>query len=242
MHICTAVEIFYLNRRLCLSVVGVGAWRVILCVWGLCLGVVGVGAWLVCVCLRCVGETNVYHTKRVSQLLILIKSEIALKNFLIFGPHFPKNFTSVCPLWDQNFNFRKKCVRQLFSLTKHVSKRFTLIKAKNQQKFFRPHFSKKFYKLFSPYGTKISILKVFLSPFYPGKNQFFFKNYSGVPPRCNLTKKLRCKKCPKRRDTLRIPILIHGAPPPPLRPLSAFYTNCIVYGTSIAYASDNSSW
>ena len=49
MHICTAVEIFYLNRRLCLGVVGVGAWRVIVCVWGLCLGVVGVGAWLVCV-------------------------------------------------------------------------------------------------------------------------------------------------------------------------------------------------
>ena len=55
MHICTAVEIFYLNRRLCLGVVAVGAWRVIVCVWGLCLGVVGVGAWLVwgvCVCMR----------------------------------------------------------------------------------------------------------------------------------------------------------------------------------------------
>ena len=38
-------------------------------------------------CLGCGGKMNVvvYHTKRVSQLLILIKSEIALK---IFGPHF----------------------------------------------------------------------------------------------------------------------------------------------------------
>ena len=50
MHICTAVEIVYLNRRLCLGVVGVGGWRVFVCVWGLCLGVVGLGASLVCVC------------------------------------------------------------------------------------------------------------------------------------------------------------------------------------------------
>ena len=51
MHICTAVEIFYLKRRLWLGVVGVGGWRVFVCVWGLCLGVVGLGAWLVCVCM-----------------------------------------------------------------------------------------------------------------------------------------------------------------------------------------------
>ena len=34
--------------------VGVGGWRVFVCVWGLCLGVVGLGMSLVCVCV-CVG-------------------------------------------------------------------------------------------------------------------------------------------------------------------------------------------
>ena len=53
MHICTAVEIFYLNRRLCLGVVGVGGWRVFVCVWGLCLGVVGLGRSCVCVGWAC---------------------------------------------------------------------------------------------------------------------------------------------------------------------------------------------
>ena len=39
-----------------LGVVGVGGWRVFVCVWGLCLGVVGLGASLVCVCVCvCVG-------------------------------------------------------------------------------------------------------------------------------------------------------------------------------------------
>ena len=55
MHIYTAVEIFCLNRRLCLGVVGVGAWRLCVSVWGLCLGVAGVGAWLVCVCVCAFG-------------------------------------------------------------------------------------------------------------------------------------------------------------------------------------------
>ena len=58
--------------------------------------------------------------------------------------------------------------RQLFSLTKHVSHYFILIKAK---KFF--------------------------IPFFPSKNQFFLKNYSGVPPRCNLIEKIAVQKCPK---------------------------------------------
>ena len=49
MHICTAVEIFYLNRRLCLVVVGVGAWRVIVC-----LGVVFGCGWCRCVARGCV--------------------------------------------------------------------------------------------------------------------------------------------------------------------------------------------
>ena len=49
-----------------------------------------------------------YHTKRVSQLLILIKSEIALKIFQNFGPHFPKNFTSYCPPMGPKFQFLKK--------------------------------------------------------------------------------------------------------------------------------------
>ena len=61
-------------------------------------------------------ETNVgvYHTKRVSQLLILIKSEIALKIFLNFGPHFPKNFTSYCPPMGPKFQFLKKVFPTIF--------------------------------------------------------------------------------------------------------------------------------
>ena len=51
-----------------------------------CVYVCGNCNWLA-ECLGCGGKMNVgvYHTKRVSQLLILIKSEIALKSF---GPHF----------------------------------------------------------------------------------------------------------------------------------------------------------
>ena len=69
-----------------------------------------------------------------------------------------KNFLQVIvPLWDQNFNFWNKCVRQFFSLTKQVSQHFTLIEAKKSRKTFSNHFFKKFYKFLSPYGTKISI-------------------------------------------------------------------------------------
>ena len=69
-----------------------------------------------------------------------------------------KNFLQVIvPLWDQNFNFWNKCVRQFFSLTKQVSQHFTLIEAKKSTKIFSNHFFKNFYKFLSPYGTKISI-------------------------------------------------------------------------------------
>ena len=77
------------------------------------------------------------------------------KNF--FEPFFQKFWQVIVPLRDQNFNFWKKCFRQFFSLTKHVSQHFTLIEAKKSTKIFSNHFFKKFYKLLSPYGTKISI-------------------------------------------------------------------------------------
>ena len=77
------------------------------------------------------------------------------KNF--FEPFFQKSLQVIVPLWDQNFNFWKKCVRQFFSLTKQVSQHFTLIEAKKSTNIFSNHFFKKFYKLLSPYGNKISI-------------------------------------------------------------------------------------
>ena len=85
-----------------------------------------------------------------------------------------KNFLQVIvPLWDQNFNFWKKCFRQFFSLTKHVSQHFTLIEAKKSAKILSHHFFKKFYKLLSPYGTKISIFGKSVSDnFFHLQNKF----------------------------------------------------------------------
>ena len=99
------------------------------------------------------------------------------KNF--FEPIFQNFLQVIIYLWDQNFNFWKKCFRQFFSLTKHVSQQFTLIEAKKSTKIFSKHFFKKFYKLLSPYGTKISIFvkrnsdKIFLHVIVPLWDQNF---------------------------------------------------------------------
>ena len=99
------------------------------------------------------------------------------KNF--FEPIFQNFLQVIVYLWDQNFNFWKKCFRQFFSLTKHVSQQFTLIDAKKLTKIFSKHFFKKFYKLLSPYGTKISIFvkrnsdKIFLHVIVPLRDQKF---------------------------------------------------------------------
>ena len=73
-------------------------------------------------------------TKHVSQHFTLIKAKKIKENFL--GPMFQKILQVTVPLWDQNFIFRKKCFRHFFSLTKHVSQYFTLIKAKKSRKIF----------------------------------------------------------------------------------------------------------
>ena len=73
-------------------------------------------------------------TKHVSQYSTLIKAKKIDKNFL--GPIFQKILQVIVPLWDKNFIFRKKCFRHIFSLTKHVSQYFTLIKAKKSRKIF----------------------------------------------------------------------------------------------------------
>ena len=99
------------------------------------------------------------------------------KNF--FEPIFQNFLQVIVYLWDQNFNFWKKCFRQFFSLTKHVSQQFTLIEVKKSTKIFSKHFFKKFYKLLSPYGTKISIFvkrnsdKIFLDVIVPLWDQNF---------------------------------------------------------------------
>ena len=86
-----------------------------------------------------------------------------IQNFLQF----------IVPLWNQNFNFWKKCFRQFFSLTKHVSQHFTLIEAKKLTKIFSNQFFKIFYKLLSPYGTKISIFEKSVSDnFFHLQNMF----------------------------------------------------------------------
>ena len=139
-------------------------------------------------------------TKKVSQHFTLIVTKKSIK---IFSNHFfkkvykllspygtkisifvksnsDKNFLQVIvPLWDQNFIFWKKCVRQFFSLTKQVLQHFTLIEAKKSTKSFSNHFFKKVYKLLSPYGTKISIFvksnsdKNFLQVIVPLRDQNF---------------------------------------------------------------------
>ena len=133
-------------------------------------------------------------TKKVSQHFTLIKTKKSPK---IFSNHFfkkvykllspygtkisifvksnsDKNFLQVIvPLWDQNFIFWKKCVRQFFSLTKQVSQHFTLIEAKKSSKKFSNQFFKIFYKLLSPYGTKISIFEKSISDdFFHLQNMF----------------------------------------------------------------------
>ena len=93
------------------------------------------------------------------------------KNFV--APFFQKILQVFVPLRDQNFNFWKKCFRQYFSLTKHVSKHFTLIEAKKSTKIFSNQFFKIFYKLLSPYGTKISIFEKSISDdFFHLQNMF----------------------------------------------------------------------
>ena len=99
------------------------------------------------------------------------------KNF--FEPFFQKILQVIVPLWDQNFNFCEKCFRQIFSLTEYVSQHFTLMEAKKLTKIFSNHFFKIFYKLLSPYGTKISIFvksnsdKNFLQVIVPLRDQNF---------------------------------------------------------------------
>ena len=59
----------------------------------------------------------------------------------------------IVPLWDQNFNF--------------------LLKPKNQQKFFRPHFSNNFTSYCPPMGPKFQFpKKVFPTNFFTHKTCF----------------------------------------------------------------------
>ena len=90
-----------------------------------------------------------------------------------FRTNFSKFFTSYCPPMGPKFQFLKSCFRQFYSLTKHVSQHFTLIEAKKWTKIFSNQFFKIFYKLLSPYGTKISISKkVFPTIFFTYKTCF----------------------------------------------------------------------
>ena len=87
-----------------------------------------------------------------------------------FEPIFQNFLQVIVPLSHQNFNFWKKCFRQIFSLTKHVSQIFTSIKAKKSTKVFRTNFSNCF------------LYKCFSTPIW-GTKKFFFKN-------CILAKKI----------------------------------------------------
>ena len=73
----------------------------------------------------------------------------------------------------RKFQFLKKVFSTIFSLTKHISQHFTLIEAKNSTKIFSNQFFKIFYKLLSPYGTKISVFEKSVSDnFFHLQNMF----------------------------------------------------------------------
>ena len=69
--------------------------------------------------LRKVCPTNFFTHKTCFITFHVDWSQKIDKNF--FKPIFQKFLQVTVPLWDQNFNFRKMCFRQLFLLTKHVS-------------------------------------------------------------------------------------------------------------------------
>ena len=93
-------------------------------------------------------------TNHVSQHFTLIEAK---KWTNIFSNQFFKRLLSPR---GPKFQFLKKVFPTIFfSLTKHVSHHFTLIEAKKWTNIFSNQFFKIFFKLLSPYGTKISIFE-----------------------------------------------------------------------------------
>ena len=93
-------------------------------------------------------------TKHVSHFT-LIKTK---KKKNIFSNQFFKNFYKLLSPYGTKISIFEKVFPTIFSLTKHVS-HFTLIKTKKPTKIFSNQFFKIFYKLLSPYGTKISVFE-----------------------------------------------------------------------------------
>ena len=99
---------------------------------------------------------NFLLTKHVSQHFTLIEAHKSTK---IFSNQFFKIFYKLLFPRGPKFQFLKKVFPTIFLLTKHVSQHFTLIEAKKSTNIFSNQFFKIFYKLLSPYGTKISIFE-----------------------------------------------------------------------------------
>ena len=93
------------------------------------------------------------------------------KNF--FEPFIQKFLQVIVPLWDQNFNFSKKCFRQFFSLKNRFHNISRWLKPKIRQKFFRTNFSKFFTSYCPRMGPKFPFLKkVFPTIFFTYKTCF----------------------------------------------------------------------
>ena len=96
-----------------------------------------------------------------------------------FEPIFQNFLQVIVHLWDQNFNFWKKCYPTILFTHKMCFTTFHVDWSQKIDKNFFAPFFKKFYKLLSPYGTKISIFvkrnsdKIFLQVIVPLWDQNF---------------------------------------------------------------------
>ena len=136
---------------------------------------------------KCVSD-NFFHSQNMfHNISYWLKPKNQQK---IFRPHFSKIITSYCPpIWPK-IQFPKNAFPATFSLTKHVSHYFILIKAKNWTKNFYTPFFKNNYKLLSPYWTKNSISEKIVSDnFFQSQNMFHNISYWLKPK--NLQKSFR---------------------------------------------------
>ena len=184
MPICTAVEVFYLEKSDWLGLykqldISDSSGVVFGCGWCRCVARVCVFGCLCACVVVCKTFTSSFHSmgpkfrflKKVFPTIFFTHktcfttfhidwSQKIDKSF--FEPIFQNFLQVIVPLSDQNFNIWKKCFRQIFSLTKHVSQHFTLIEAKKSTKIFSTPFFKTFYKCLSTliWGTKKIFSKI----------------------------------------------------------------------------------
>ena len=169
MHICTAVEIFYLNRRLCLGVVGLGASLVCVCVgWacglGMCVGWLDVCSWVGGVGRGVVG---CWWVGRVGWGVVGCWW-VGRVGWGVVGCWWVGRvgWDVVGCWWVGRVGWGVVDAQNMINTVSH------LIETKNQQRFWTL-FLKKFYKFLSSYRTKIRFpIKSFLTTFITHKTCF----------------------------------------------------------------------